>query len=521
MRPAVLLAAFAVAGCGVVYTSPGVYEPGGAIGFQTETDFAVDVVPLTVETAMEANLAPYVPARLPAAFRPDAAPTPPPLSAGDTRMPDIPDPEVDDVADVEATFAALPDAATEAERIADSAVELPPETEPQPYRIGVSDVLLLSTNTAGASLEDVPSLITAQAQRQGYVVQDDGAIAIPDVGRIRVAGLTVEEAEAEIFQALVEQRVDPSFSLEIAEFNSQRVAIGGAVRQPRLQPITLRPLSLTEALQISGGVAAEDIDYAVVRLFRDGQVFQAPVRRLFAEDGLTDVVLRDGDSVFVDVDYDLNQARAFFEEQLRLREAELREREFAFRQRQAEIDEVRFGVTLAQFELQKAQLRQQLAQMRIGVSQYNLSRNNDLRAENAEQRQAFRERVELGAVGRDYVYVGGEVRRPRRFALPFETRANLADVLFDEDGLNINFADYSEIYVLRQPAEAAAFGGLTAYHLDAANAVNLATATRMEMRPNDVIFVAEQPITAWSRVINQLVPTLIGQAASVANIASN
>ncbi|MFO7854939.1 MAG: polysaccharide biosynthesis/export family protein [Paracoccaceae bacterium] len=518
MRLVVLAAAFALTGCGVVYTSPSVYGPGDAAGFNAATDYDVAVVPLTLETAMEANLAPYVPPRLPDAFRPAPTRSPAPLSAGDTRMPDIPSPEIAEVAAASAA-GPLPEPATEAERAADTVTALPPPAEPRPYRIGVSDVLLLSANTAGATLEDVPSLLNAQAARQGYIVQDDGAIAVPDVGRVRVAGLTLEEAEGEIFEALVAQRLDPSFSLEIAEFNSQRVSIGGAVRQPSVQPISLRPLFLTEALQIAGGLATEDADYAVVRLFRDGEVYQAPLRELYADEGLDDVLLRDGDAVFVDANYDLSQARAFFEERLRLREAELREREFAFRERQAEIEEVRFGVTLAQFELQKAQLRQQLNDMRIAVAQYEIARNNDARAAAADQRSVFRERVELGAVTRDYVYVAGEVRRPNRLPLPFETRVNLADVLFDNEGVNINFADYSEIYVLRRAPGAEMLGGITAYHLNAGNAVNIANATHLELRPNDVVFVAEQPITAWGRVVTQMVPGLFNSAAAAANIA--
>src|SRR6056297_2521806 len=69
MRLVVLAAAFALTGCGVVYTSPSVYGPGDAAGFNASTDYDVAVVPLTLETAMEANLAPYVPPRLPDALR--------------------------------------------------------------------------------------------------------------------------------------------------------------------------------------------------------------------------------------------------------------------------------------------------------------------------------------------------------------------------------------------------------------------------------------------------------------------
>lgn len=517
MRKGLVAAALALSGCGVVYTSPSVYDSTSS--FAPDPAFAVQVVPLTVETAMNANLDPYVPARLPDAFRPAPGEALAPMAAGDTRMPDIPAPRIGETgAGPAAATDELPPAATRREpRPEELEMRLPPEEGPRPYRIGVADVLLLSVNTSGATLADVPALLNAQSARQGYVVQDDGAIAVPDVGRIQVAGLTLEEAEAEIFQALVAQRLDPSFSLEVADFRSQRVSIGGAVRQPAVQPITLRPLYLSEALQLSGGVATERPEDAMVRLFRDGQVYRIPVERLYDEGGLADVALRDGDAVFVDAAYDQRQARAYFEEQLRLREAELREREFAFRQRQAEIEEVRFGVTLAQFELEKVQLRRQLQQMRIDAALYNLQRNNDRRADATAQQAAFNERLKLGAVARDYVYVAGEVRTPRRTPLPFETRAVLADVLFDGTGLNINFADYSEIYLLRRSGGDAAPGALTAYHLNGENAANLSVATLMELRPNDILFVAEQPVTAWGRVVNQLVPSLLNTAAAVAN----
>jgi polysaccharide export outer membrane protein len=522
MRLPVLVGVLGLAGCGVIYTSPDVYQSGAIPGFSSRADADVQVIPLTFETAMAANLDEYVPARLPDAFRPAPGRTPPPVSPGDTRMPDLPEPEAGALRDRLGEAAELPPAATALERPEGPlAVDLPPPAEPQPYRIGVADVLLLSANTAGATLEDVPSLITAQSARQGYIVQDDGAIAIPDVGRVQVAGRTLEEAEAEIFQALVEQRLDPSFSLEIAEFNSQRVSVGGAVRQPVLQPITLKPLYLSEAIQIAGGVATENLDHAVVRLFRNGQAYQAPMRSIFGADQLNDVLLRDGDSVFVDTSYDLSQARAYFEEQLRLRQAQLAEREFEFRRRQAEIDEVRFGLTLAQYELQKVQLRQQLAQLRLSTSDFELARNADRRAAAAEERQAFRDRVELGAVHRDYAYLAGEVRRPMRMPLPFESRASMADILFEDGGgLNINFADYAAIYLIRRDISPEGGGAVTAYHLDASNAANLSTASLIELRPDDVIFVAEQPVTAWGRTITQLTPQLLSQSAAVANIAN-
>jgi polysaccharide export outer membrane protein len=57
---------------------------------------------------------------------------------------------------------------------------------------------------------------------------------------------------------------------------------------------------------------------------------------------------------------------------------------------------------------------------------------------------------------------------------------------------------------------------VTAWHLDARNAVVFTLATKFEMRPDDIVFVEEQPITTWNRTIQQSIPALItGTAAAV------
>lgn len=457
------LVAVAVAGCGVIYTAPDVKE--GAMLGAYDTDFDVEVVPLTYETASAANLEPYVPARLPLAFQPGAAKT---LSeaagAGAGSLRSLPEPT-----------------ARPLRRPAEPPAErLPPPGRPEPYRIGVADVVVLSINEP-ATLETLPGLLSAQAKRQGYVVQDDGAIAIPDVGRVKVAGLTLSDAEAEIFQALVSAGIDPSFSLEIAEFNSQRVAVGGMVAQPSLVPITLKPLYLYEALDLAGGVPSDDPESVVVRLYRNGNIYRIPLRRLLDDPRVRHTVLRDGDSIHVGSVFREAEAIRHFEEQLRLRAAQMQD---------------------IQFRLQMEELR---------------TRREELAAQRlAAERQLFRERLELGAVERHYAYRAGEVRQPGRVALPFERSMSLADVLFSDDGggMSIGTADYGQIYVLRAPADPARRGALTAYHLDAENAANLAAATMFEIRPNDIVFVAEQPVTSWNRALNQILPSLFINTAT-------
>ena len=45
------------------------------------------------------------------------------------------------------------------------------------------------------------------------------------------------------------------------------------------------------------------------------------------------------------------------------------------------------------------------------------------------------------------------MRQPSRVPLPFERSMSLADVLFTENGIDIKFADYGEIYVIRSETD--------------------------------------------------------------------
>jgi polysaccharide export outer membrane protein len=131
-----------------------------------------------------------------------------------------------------------------------------------------------------------------------------------------------------------------------------------------------------------------------------------------------------------------------------------------------------------------------------------------------ETRESFNALLAADAVARDYVYLTGEVSNPGRFPMPFARKATLADALFGEGGLSTETANPSQVYLLRGQGDA---GRTTAYNLDFRNAANLVLATRLELRPNDVIFATEQPVTKWSRVVQQITPNLITSGVAAAN----
>ena len=128
------------------------------------------------------------------------------------------------------------------------------------------------------------------------------------MGAVAIAGLTVEEAEDQVFQRLVQNQLDSEFSLEVAEFNSKRVSIGGAVRNAIIAPITLSALRLDQAITAAGGITLENNDYGVIRIYRDGTLYQIPLDNYFSDQNLQKVTLTDGDSVYVDTAYDLTRA---------------------------------------------------------------------------------------------------------------------------------------------------------------------------------------------------------------------
>lgn len=118
---------------------------------------------------------------------------------------------------------------------------------------------------------------------------------------------------------------------------------------------------------------------------------------------------------------------------------------------------------------------------------------------------------------REYVYLVGEVNNQSRFPLPYGHTASLADVLYDQGGFDTETGDPSQIYVLRDGVFEGRAGRIVAYHLDASNVVHLMNATEFEMRPRDIVFIEEQPITKWNRALQQLFPALIRQASAATN----
>ena len=98
------------------------------------------------------------------------------------------------------------------------------------------------------------------------------------------------------------------------------------------------------------------------------------------------------------------------------------------------------------------------------------------------------------------VFILGAVS-PQIFKINPANRETLADVLFTSGGpLSSSSAKRSEVYLLRGN------NPVLAYHLDAQSPTRLIVADAMELRPNDILYVAEQPIISFNRTLATILP---------------
>ena len=300
-------------------------------------------------------------------------------------------------------------------------------------------------------------LIASQNSQRGFRVQDDGAVSIPDIGRVFVGGLSLQEAESTVYQRLLAGGVAPSFSIEITEFNSQKVSISGNVKSPGILPLTFQPLYIDEAIYASGGFTISDASFIIVRLYRNDSIYQIFGPEIYNQNDTNRILLKDGDTIVVDVTDEFDRILG---------------------------------------------LRQEAEAKRL----QELESQTEANANNAS---SLLSRMKYGSIPREYVYIIGEVVKQSRYTLPFEHKAVLADALLESSGGMLSLTgNPKQIYVLRGGEDLKNFAPITALHLDAKNAANFLLATRLELRPKDVVFVGTQPITNWNRMINQIIPSL-------------
>jgi len=178
------------------------------------------------------------------------------------------------------------------------------------YTIGPGDILsvviwdhpelVLPTQTY--SIGTGPAAVTvgdAAAGIPGYPVSDDGYIQFPYVGRLKVAGLTEDQARLALTRRIGGFIQEPQVTIRVLGYRSQRVYVDGEVKTPGAVAMTDVPMTLSQAINQAGGALATG-DRSRIYVTRAGQRIRVDMTALERRgiDANT-LFLRSGDSVRV------------------------------------------------------------------------------------------------------------------------------------------------------------------------------------------------------------------------------
>lgn len=88
-----------------------------------------------------------------------------------------------------------------------------------------------------------------QLQQQSYVVDSQGNITMPVIGKLHVAGLTVDQLQKEVEKEVAKTVKDP---VVIVRLLNGTVSIGGEVRSPKTITMNRNRMTILDALAASG-----------------------------------------------------------------------------------------------------------------------------------------------------------------------------------------------------------------------------------------------------------------------------
>lgn len=114
------------------------------------------------------------------------------------------------------------------------------------------------------------------------MVDTDGCISIPFVGRLAVAGLTQQQAAREIVARLVGKAHQPQVIVRVVRNASMNVTVVGEVARNDRISLTARGERLLDVLASSGGVKSP-IDKTVIQVTRGGDIASMPMEAIIKD----------------------------------------------------------------------------------------------------------------------------------------------------------------------------------------------------------------------------------------------
>jgi polysaccharide export outer membrane protein len=133
-------------------------------------------------------------------------------------------------------------------------------------------------------------------------VQPDGFVALPEVGEVRIAGLSLDEATEAITMKASARLNKPEISVEIVKFEKPHIFVGGNVGKPGQYTLD-GPLTALQAIQVAEGFK-DTANMKHVLLIRPigegvGETTVLNLKRTGSKHTTTETFVQDGDTLIV------------------------------------------------------------------------------------------------------------------------------------------------------------------------------------------------------------------------------
>ncbi|MDA8645409.1 polysaccharide biosynthesis/export family protein [Amylibacter sp.] len=436
----------------------------------------------------------------------------------------------------------------------------PSNSQQSEYLLGVGDELtFIQSNDSNQNISvslgtdgqlspkqrDSSTLITTQG-----VVGTNGNILLFGLGNIAAANRTLDNVRTEVRNILIRNGLAPNFQLEINKFQSQKAFVSVFNNKSRVVflnnlPITLKEVALAESISESNK------NFALIKLTRNAQEFRLTAEQLF-DLAAPQIIIQDNDQIEIHVVPDISTTvealigskgnillpnvgsisavnrtlDGLFEEisttlikkgfkpnfQLELK---------GFGSKKAYLVQKNIGTKIVPLNNSSTTLRQlifksnSISDPATGLVVITLKRNGQEFRMTSEQ-VLDPKAPDIWVANNDHIEIENLIYKPGQvFALSGagnaqmvlinpSKRETLADVLFTPQGvLNNLLAKRSEVYLLRGQNPS------VAYHLDTQNVSRILVAAKTELRPNDIVYVADRPIVSFSRTLSEILPLRI------------
>ena len=136
-----------------------------------------------------------------------------------------------------------------------------------------------------------------------YLIDQDGMIDLPFIGKVKLDGLTLNEAQNILTNVIKDFYKNPDLQINIEEFNSSKVYIVGAVRNQKTINLNQKPIKLIEAaIEANFNPSAADKLFGTKGfLRRDNEVYKIDLANAFeGTDEKENFYLKKDDVIFID-----------------------------------------------------------------------------------------------------------------------------------------------------------------------------------------------------------------------------